>query len=99
MLKMYYSKDGEAYSDFTVEKTVEDLTSKVAEGHSETVYFSTENFAYAIRLAVKAGKIPPEKVMLDMGEGDVGIDLNGRMKYSEYYNVVSDKWLDTLLCI
>lgn len=97
MLKMYYSEDGKAYSDFKAEEVIADLVNRIANGESEVIRFSTENMAYAVRVAVQSGMIPAEKLMLDMGEGDVGVDSDGRLKNSAGYIVLSDKWLDALL--
>lgn len=82
-------KDGTAYSDFGCEDVIVAYVDRVNRGEDVMIHTSTENMIYALRVAVKLGKIDPSLVVLDLGSGDVYVDSNGKQSkrgtYRSFY--------------
>lgn len=97
MLRVYYHKDGEAYSDLKVEEKVEFIADNIEYINDDyKMFISTENFIYALRLAILKGKLDYDNVIVHFDEKSTMFDKSA--KPTNYYpSMFFDKALDTLL--
>lgn len=97
MLRLEIRSKGTAYSDFECEEILLGLIDLSNSGSDVTLCASTDNIFYALRVAVLEGKIDAGDVVVNLGEGDLTIDRNGRLP--EWGNYISywERCLDKLM--
>lgn len=74
-ITVYYCEYGIAYSDFSLDKIV----AMLANTKESTLFVSTENIIYALRVAHKENKI---KLVINYENKVISVDKNGEL--SEY---------------
>jgi hypothetical protein len=100
MLRVNYYKDGNAYSDFQVEEIVNDFVkiSKYKEIDYE-INTSTENIVYAVRVAIYAGLLDCDHVVMYTDRDTIKFDKNARAVNGNYPSTYIDEALFTLIGI
>jgi len=103
MLKIHYTKSGEAISDYQCEKFILYYYNNINEGYYKdniSIYTSTELVIHTARALIKEGKIDNEKVEFYLNDELIGkADKNGRLNnwpkgFCDYYDNILDRLLD-----
>jgi len=100
MLRVNYYKGGNAYSDFNVEKVVEDFIERVDyKNYDYEINTSTENIIYAVRVAIYKGLLDYNHVVLYTDADTIKFDKNARAVNGNYPNTYIEDALFTLIGI
>lgn len=99
MLYITYASGGENYSDFEVEKFIngyEAVDYKKCDTYIDT---STENIIYAVRVAIKEGKLDCDYVVLYFDETTVKFNKDAKPMNGNYPSTYFDYALNKLIGI